>query len=146
VRDEPERDEPPERLRDADVLRAEPERDADVLRAEPERDAVFWPEPERADELLLRPPLRDELLRLREDELVRRPEELDERRELERRRRPPFVRRSFAGISLVTTDFVSCGIRPARYFAIRSSSRRMPLASFAVSLSPTASASVSIAV
>ena len=65
---------------------------------------------------------------------------------LRRRERLPLVRRSAAGISSRATLFVSCGIWPSRNFAIRSSSRRMPLASWAVSLSPTVSASVSIAV
>src|SRR5918992_4796737 len=55
---------------------------------------------------------------------------------------PPF--RSAAGISSRATAFVRVGIWPARNFAIRSSSRRISRASFAVSLSPTVSASVSI--
>ena len=54
------------------------------------------------------------------------------------------VVRSDAGISSRATAFASVGICPSRNFAIRSSSRRMPRASFAVSLSPTASASASI--
>src|SRR5215213_6223534 len=67
------------------------------------------------------------------------------RRAAVRRREPPLVRRSAAGISSRATLLVSCGIWPSRNFAIRSSSRRMPRASLAVSLSPTVSASVSIA-
>ena len=60
--------------------------------------------------------------------------------------RPPLDRRSDAGISSLTTALVSTGIWVARYFAIRSSSRRIARASFAVSVSPTLSASASIAV
>jgi hypothetical protein len=82
-------------------------------------------------------------------ELLDRPFEelrelLDERRELERRRElePPL--RSAAGISSRATAFASCGICFSRNFAIRSSSRLMPRASLAVSLSPTLSASASM--
>jgi glutamate N-acetyltransferase/amino-acid N-acetyltransferase len=63
-----------------------------------------------------------------------------------RRRRPPEVRRSDAGISSCATALVSCGIWRSRNFAIRSSSRRIDFASCAVSLSPTDVASVSRAV
>jgi hypothetical protein len=97
--------------------------------------------------------LLDELLRDLLDEplreLVDRPFEelrelLDERRELERRRELPPLRRSAAGISSRATAFASCSICFSRNFAIRSSSRRMERASFAVSLSPTVAASDSI--
>ena len=132
--DEREPDEPP-------LLRREP----------PERD-----EDERDDELrepleLLRLREPDELLRLRDEELLplELPRLLDEddelfRREDEDERPREDVRRSAAGISSCATAFVSCGISFSRNFAMRSSSRRMPRAIFAVSLSPTVSASVSI--
>jgi hypothetical protein len=68
-----------------------------------------------------------------EDELDR--ELLDDRR----RDLPPL--RSAAGISSRATALASCSICFSRNFAIRSSSRRMVRASFAVSLSPTVSAS-----
>ena len=55
------------------------------------------------------------------------------------------VLRWAAGISVLTTSLVSCTIVLSRNFAIRSSWRRYSRASLAVSLSPTASASVSIA-
>src|SRR5215218_3421428 len=72
-------------------------------------------------------------------------ERLVERRELERRRELEVpLRRSAAGISSRATAFASCGICFSRNLAIRSSSRLMPRASFAVSLSPTLSASASI--
>jgi hypothetical protein len=54
--------------------------------------------------------------------------------------------RCLVGISAVTTDFVRRGMRPTRYFCIRSSSRRIDFATFAVSLSPSDSASATIAV
>jgi hypothetical protein len=93
------------------------------------------------------------LLRPREPEVLRRRalddlRELDDVRELGRReleRRDP-LRRSEAGTSAWTTLLVSVGMSPSRYLAMRSSSRRMLRASFAVSLSLTLSANVSIAV
>ena len=54
-------------------------------------------------------------------------------------------RRSAAGISSVATPLASDGICFSRNFAMRSSSRRIDLASLAVSLSPTESARLSIA-
>ena len=69
---------------------------------------------------------------------------LDERRELDERRDDDPLRRSAAGISSRATAFASCAICFSRNFAIRSSSRRMLRASFAVSLSPTVSASDSM--
>ena len=86
----------------------------------------------------LLPPL--DLLLPERDELELR-ELLDERR----RELDDPVRRSAAGISSRATAFASCGICFWRKFAIRSSSRRIDFASFAVSLSPTLSASASIA-
>ena len=56
------------------------------------------------------------------------------------------LRRSAAGISSVTTAFVSVGISFSRKLAIRSSWRRYSRASLTVSESLSASASVSIAV
>jgi len=132
VPDEPE----PERERDD-----EPEPDDDAR----ERDDD---DPERDDEERLRDeddPDRDDELRERDppelllDELR---ELLEERRLDDRRRVPPL--RSAAGISSRATAFASCSICFSRNFAIRSSSRRMLRASFAVSLSPTVSASDSM--
>ena len=134
------------------------ERDPAVVRDRlaPERDpldrvdAVLreLEEPER-EPLERGPPERDELDRERdEDALLERPfdelrELLDERRRLEERL-PPF--RSAAGTSSRATAFASCSICRARNFAIRSSSRRIPRAIFAVSLSPTDSANDSMPV
>ena len=105
---------------------------------------------ERDDDEPLPLPLREELLRDDEPPLERDELERDDDDELRLRdeddRRDDALRRSAAGISSCATAFVSCGISFARNFAIRSSSRLMPRASFAVSLSPTVSASVSIAV
>ena len=130
--------------------RFEPERD-EVLRFELERAAVdrlrdelerFVPPVDDLDRL-------DAVLRERLDELLDDPFDAlldfaeDRRRELER---VDPLRRSAAGISSRATAFASCGICFSRNFAMRSSSRRMPLASFAVSLSPTLSASASIPV
>jgi hypothetical protein len=84
------------------------------------------------------------------DDLVRDVLERDDEDELRLRaeveRRAVRERRSPAGISSFATAFVSCGISFPRNFCIRSSSRRIAFAIFAVSLSPTVSASVSIAV
>lgn len=115
-----------------DLLFADPLRDDPLDRDEldPERDEL------ERDRDELDPPERellDERDRLLDDERL-----LDERRRLD----PPL--RSAAGISSRATAFASCGICFSRNFAIRSSSRRMPFASFAVSLSPTDSASASM--
>ena len=149
------------RERDLDEVldRLPPDRAAFDL-VEPDRDALARERDEddpldlREAEVRLPDPLFalvDEPLRDLLDELVDRPFEelrelLDERRELEldRRRELPPLRRSAAGISSRATAFASCSICLARNFAIRSSSRRMVRASFAVSLSPTVSASDSI--
>ena len=61
------------------------------------------------------------------------------------RARAPARPRSDAGISSWATAFTSAGMSRSRKLAIRSSSRRIARATFAVSLSPTASASASIA-
>ena len=115
---------------------------AGLFRAELLRVELLLVEPPRLRELDLRDD--DELdLRADEDDL-RADDELDLREDDEARRRPPFLRRSAAGISSCATAFVSCGMSFSRNFAMRSSSRRMPRAIFAVSLSPTVSASVSI--
>ena len=99
----------------------------------------------RDAELLVREPeLRDPL-----DERL---EPFDELRDLldllddERRELDLPLRRSAAGISSLATALASCGICFSRNFAMRSSSRRMPRASLAVSLSFTASASASMPV
>ena len=86
----------------------------------------------RVDALRDEPPLLRELLdeeRRDEDDFLRR--------------LPPL--RSAAGISSRPTAFASRGICRSRNFAIRSSSLRIERASLCVSLSPTISASVSIA-
>ena len=118
------RDEEPLPLREVDDFEVD-----DFLR-EPEPPAL------RADDR------EDEPLPLRDRELLERD---DDERELDRRD-DDAERRSAAGISSCATAFVSCGISLPRNFCIRSSSRRIDLASFAVSLSPTIPASVSIAV
>ena len=136
-------------LLELDLL--EPDRDAlarerDELELERERDDDDPPdlrEPEDRLPDVVRD-LADELLR----ELVDLPfdelrELLEERRELERRREDPPLR-SAAGISSRATAFASCVICFSRNFAIRSSSRLIARASFAVSLSPTVSASDSM--
>ena len=145
-RDEAElaRDEPPDFARDEldfarvelDFARVEP----DFARVEPDF-VPDEPEPERErddDE-----PERDDDARLRDEDEPERDEELREERRLDERRREPPLR-SAAGISSRATAFASCSICFSRNFAIRSSSRRMPRASFAVSLSPTVSASDSM--
>ena len=133
--DEPDRFEPLLRV-DPERLAAEVERFADGRFA----DEPFADERVRLDAELERfadePELRDPF-----DELRERLD--DERRELDR---DLPLRRSAAGISSFATAFASCGICFSRNLAIRSSSRRMPRASFAVSLSFTASASASMPV
>ena len=100
----------------------------DFARVEPDFDLL---DAELRERELLAPPF-DELREL-----------LDERRLEDRRRDEPPLR-SAAGISSRATAFASCSICFSRNFAIRSSSRRMPRASCAVSLSPTESANDSI--
>jgi hypothetical protein len=132
--DEPDRDEP-------EPDRDELERDRDVPEPDLDRDELERDEPEPDFEELERE--RDELELLREP-----PDELELRELLDERRREldDPLRRSAAGISSRATAFASCGICFWRKPAIRSSSRRIDFASFAVSLSPTLSASASIAV
>jgi len=125
----------------------------DLARLEPDLARLDEPERERLDaeperELLAREPeLREPELR---DPLDERLEPFDELRELlEDERRDELdlpLRRSAAGISSLASAFASCGICFSRNFAMRSSSRRMPRASLAVSLSFTASASASMPV
>ena len=115
---------------DRDDERPELDRDDDE-RPEPERDDDERPEPERDD--------------VRERDERERDDELDERERDDERRRVD-VRRSAAGISAVATALVSCGICLRRKSRMRSSSRRIDFAIFAVSRSPTDSASASIAV
>jgi hypothetical protein len=140
-------DEPPElrepELRELELREPEPEPELRELDEPPERDREL--PPLRDDEPLLRelelrddePPerLRDEL----ELELLRERDAVERRRVLDERR-------SAAGISSCATAFTSCGMSRSRNLSIFSSSRRMALAIFAVSLSPTAVASASIAV
>ena len=96
------------------------------------------------------PEARDEVPDARRDEVpdARRDEVPDARRPLLAlllaRRAPPF--RNAAGISAFATALVSCGINRWRKLDIRSSCRRIARARLAVCLSPTRSASVSIAV
>ena len=115
-------------LRFADVR---PEREL------PERDELL-----ERDELPERDELRDEL----EREVLREPLLLDdelERRRVDRRRVPP-LRRSAAGTSSRTTWVTSLFSSRWRKDCIRSSSRRNCLASFAVSLSLSFSATPSM--
>jgi hypothetical protein len=108
------------------------------------REPLLRDEPLLLDEPLLRePPLRDdpelreavlrerdelEPLRERDDDERDEPLPLRERDDVLRLRRVPPLRCA-AGISAVATAFVSCGIRRSRKLDIRSSSRRMRLAS-----------------
>jgi hypothetical protein len=143
-------------LREDPLLRLDPPLPLDpLLRLDPlPREDVRPPLlrdelPLLRDELpLLRdelPLLRDELPLLREDVLRDRlldPLELDRLRLVLRRERV-FVRSS-RGISARTTSLTRRPSSESRNFAIRSSSRRMLRASWAVSRSPTSVASVSI--
>src|SRR3954463_4793749 len=99
----------------------------------PERERPLPPERERLRDEPLPP------LRLRDEALLLRRRLLDPLR----RRLPPL--RSLAGIDSRTMALVSVGICFCRNDAMRSSSRRIERASLAVSLSPTCSARVSIA-
>jgi hypothetical protein len=120
-RDEPDfaRDEAPDVARDElDFARVEP----DLARDELDRLPLDFARVEPDFDLL--------------DAELRERELLDERRLEDRRRDEPPLR-SAAGISSRATAFASCSICFSRNFAIRSSSRRMERASFAVSLSPT---------
>ena len=111
-----------------DFARVDPDFELDEL---DERDPLDADEPDRE---------REEL-----DDPLDEPRDLldEERRELDR---DVPLRRSAAGISSLATAFASCEICFSRNFAMRSSSRRMPRASLAVSLSFTASASASMPV
>ena len=102
------------------------------------RPSRLEPSPGRAGLRLSTPTSHATNSPLRACELDFARDELDERRLDERRRdEPPF--RSAAGISSRATAFASCSICFSRNLAIRSSSRLMPRASLAVSLSPTVS-------
>ena len=106
-------------------------------------------EPELRDEPLRddEPLLREELLRDDDEPPLRDRDDDDELRdEDERDRDDDDFLRSLAGISALTTSFVSFGICFSTKSYMRCSSRRMPLASLTVSLSPTCSASAMIAV
>ena len=121
---------------DPDFARVEPDRELLDERDELDERERLDAEPDFARELVFREPVDRPFDELREL--------LDDRRELERRREPELpLRRSAAGISSRATALASCGICFSRNFAIRSSSRLMPRASFAVSLSPTLSARAS---
>ena len=147
LRDEPLRadDEPPRADDEPLPLRDE------LLRADElplARDGLL-----RADEVPL--PLRDrdvdrELRDVVERDAVERDAVERERaavvRDRDREREAVAVRRSAAGISALATSFVRRGISFSRKLAMRSSSRLIAFASLAVSLSPTVSASDSIAV
>jgi hypothetical protein len=94
--------------------------------------------------LVEREPLDRELLDREDERLVVRPEELELRELLVRLvvRLRLVVARWLAGISARASSLTSRVSSAPRNFAIRSSSRRIDLASWAVSLSPTVSASV----
>jgi hypothetical protein len=113
-----ERDEPPERERDDELRDDELDRDDELRDDEPLRE-------------------RDEPPLLRED---------DERDDDERDRDDEPCLRSFAGISALTTSFVSRGICFSTKSYMRCSSRRIDFAIFTVSLSWTFSARAMIAV
>jgi hypothetical protein len=143
--DEPERDELARDEPDREELERDPLELGLARLDEPERERLDA-EPDR--ELLARvPELREPELR---EPLDERLEPFDELRELlddERRDELDLpLRRSAAGTSSLATAFASCAICFSRNFAMRSSSRRMPRASLAVSLSFTASASASMPV
>jgi hypothetical protein len=137
-------DEPPELERLRELDEPDPERD-DELREPDERDELRddEPLPERDDDLREDDPPERELLD--RELLLREPDEPDDRDELRDDERREVLRSSF-GISSCATAFTSTGICFARNLNIRSSSRRIDFASLEVSLSPTASASASIAV
>ena len=153
LREEPElllRDEPEPLLREEPVLRLlredpEPEpllREEPVLRLlreDPE------PEPLLREEPVLRL-LRDDELLDPDDDRVRLPERppLELRLELRVELDRLLVERSSRGISARTISLTSRVNSALRNFAIRSSSRRMLLASWAVSRSPTSPANVSM--
>jgi hypothetical protein len=141
---------PPDLVRDEpDLARVEPDFvrvESDFARVEPDfaRDELDFARDEldfARDELDF---ARDEDARERDD-VEREPplDELDERLRDDRRRDEPPLR-SAAGISSRATAFASWSICFSRNFAIRSSSRLMLRASFAVVLSPTVSASDSM--
>ena len=133
LREPDERDDELELERDDDARDDELRDDDDPLR---ERDE---PPDERDDD---EPPRdRDE-----EPPLLRDDDERDEDDDRERDRDEEAFLRSFAGISALTTSLVSRGICFATKSYIRCSSRRIDLASLAVSVSPTCSASAMIAV
>lgn len=155
-------EEPPLPLRDEPLLERERElveRERDVLlRDEPDFDELARDEPERVE------PERDELDRDRPLELVLferplverllvpfrlvdrdRPEDLELLLELERRverRRRVVLARWARGTSARTTSLTRRPSSASRNLAIRSSSRLIALASWAVSRSPTASAKI----
>jgi hypothetical protein len=132
-----ERDEPPDREPEPDAREDDPpEREEPLERDDPdERDA-----PDERDEADDRdePREREGALDRDDDARVAREREVDDD--------DAGLRRSAAGTSSVTTAFVSCGISFCRKLAMRSSWRRYSRASFAVSVSCSDSASVSIAV
>jgi hypothetical protein len=148
LRDELLRDDVPD-LRDELPPLRDDDADLRVDDEPPLRERVD--EPELRDELLFDDELplrdRDAEPELRDDdEPLRERDDEDEERDDERDRDDEAVLRSFAGISALTTSFVSFGICFATKSYMRCSSRRMPFASFTVSLSPTCSASAMIAV
>ena len=119
-----------------------------VVREPLPRELPELRELELRDEPRELPELRDELERERVPPLERplvRPlvrELLDERRVVVRRRLRVVLARWPRGTSARTTSFTRRASSASRNFAIRSSSRLIPFASCAVSLSPTASANV----
>ena len=129
-------DELPDREREPPELALEREPlERDLVEREPlERDLVEREPPERdfVDLLVDRDFVERDDERPFDERDERPPDELDaerpfEERDERRRLRPP--RRSAAGISSCATAFVSCGIRRSRKSRMRSSSRRIRLAS-----------------
>ena len=113
-----------------------PDDDADDEREPDERDVPDERELDERDE----PP--DDDPDARDDE--RDDDEREVERDVERRRRPPDLRRSAAGTSSLTTPLMSCGICRSRRVCIFSSSLRNCRASLAVSVSPSSVAAASI--
>jgi hypothetical protein len=138
--------EPPEPLRDEPELLREP---PEPPREEPEPDAL--PEELERDELEA-DALRDEPPRGREEPAVDPLESCDPRVRLEdragvapaRERDRVVLARCSRGISAFTSSLTRRVCSLSRNLAMRSSSRRMVLASFAVSRSPTSLANASI--
>ena len=118
------------------------------MRPDPLRELEERDEPEERDELEREEPELRDVVRERLPEALARLPPVRERDRLAERlvREDRAVARWSRGMSARTTSLTSRPISARRNLAIRSSSRRMLLASCAVSRSPTAVASVSMRV